>query len=315
MSPNFNWSFPGLRSFILSRFVCSRSKKYLFIIPVLLFVCSIVFSQENVTVTGTVTDKNDVALPNANVTVKGSKKGVRTDANGVFSIKAARGNVLVISSVNYLQQEVTIGSLLTYKIDLEVKNAELNEVVVIGYGERKRADVTGAVASIGTKEIEKSTAPSPQLAMQGRMPGVFVSTPSGNPSSRVTVNIRGVTTFTNAGFGTNDPLYVIDGVPITEGGQGNPDPVVVDVRTPINIFSLINPNDIESISVLKDASAAAIYGVRAANGVVLITTKKGKGKPRIDLNSSYGIQNSVSNGKTLFSTPQFVTLYNEAYKK
>src|SRR4029078_6177989 len=130
---------------------------------------------------------------------------------------------------------------------------------------------------------------------------------------RTSVRIRGVTTFTNSSDGTNEPLYVIDGMPITEGGAGNPDPVVRDVGTPNNPRALLNPNDIESITVLKDASAAAIYGVRAANGVILITTKRGKGKPRIEFNASYGVQNAVAKGQPLLTTPQFVTLYNEAY--
>jgi len=296
----------------LNFFFVFRSKKNIYFLAGLLFLFSAVLSQD-ISLRGNVKDKNGAAVPNATVTVKGTKKAVRSDVNGNFAISAPSGSTLVISSVNQVPQEVIVGSQVFFDVILEPKNANLDEVVVIGYGQRKKTDLTGAVSSINAKDIEKSTAPSPQMAMQGRMAGVLVSTPSGNPSSRVSVNIRGVTTFTNADVGTNDPLYVIDGVPLTEGGQGNPDAVVRDVRTPINVLSLFNPNDIESISVLKDASAAAIYGVRAANGVVLITTKRGKGKPRIDLNASYGIQNSVNEGKALLDVPQFVSLYNEAY--
>ncbi|MGL6267756.1 MAG: SusC/RagA family TonB-linked outer membrane protein, partial [Chitinophagaceae bacterium] len=193
-------------------------------------------------------------------------------------------------------------------INILSQSSSLSEVVVVGYGERRKKDLTGAVSSMNAKDIQKSTALTPELAMQGRMPGVFVSTPGGAPNARPTVRIRGVNT-----FGYAEPLYVVDGVPITEGGQGITDGVVGDLRSPINLFTMINPNDIESISVLKDASAAAIYGVRAANGVILITTKRGKtGRPKVSFSGSFGWQNIPSKIPVL-NTQQYVSLYEEAY--
>src|SRR5690606_17476043 len=133
----------------------------------------------------------------------------------------------------------------------------------------------GAVSTISARDIARSTSMTPELALQGNTPGVFVESGGGEPGARPTVRIRGVNT-----FGYAEPLYVIDGVPIYEGGAGATEGAIGDIRSPINIFSKFNPADIESITVLKDASAAAIYGVRASNGVVLITTKRGRtGKP------------------------------------
>ena len=185
---------------------------------------------------------------------------------------------------------------------------ELSEVVVIGYGEREKKDVTGAISNMDSEEITKSAAMTPQLAMQGRMAGVFVGTPGGDPFARPNVQIRGVAT-----FGFSDPLYVIDGIPVLEGGASSPFPGDQDIRSPINIMTSINPNDIESISVLKDASSAAIYGVRASNGVILITTKKGKeGRPKVEVSAQRGVQNVIKKFEML-NTPDYTRLYQEAY--
>jgi TonB-dependent SusC/RagA subfamily outer membrane receptor len=209
--------------------------------------------------------------------------------------------------VNYRVQEIVVRNTTLETISLASNNATMNEVVVIGYGQRQRKDLTGSYGAVGEKEISKSSNAAPELALQGRLAGVQVNTPGGNPNARTNVRIRGVSTFTNAGApGSNDPLYVIDGVPITEGGAGNNDAVVRDVRTGNNPMALISPTDIESITVLKDASSAAIYGVRAANGVILITTKKGKGRPRVEINTSYGVQNAVAEGKELLTTQQYL---------
>jgi TonB-linked SusC/RagA family outer membrane protein len=166
----------------------------------------------------------------------------------------------------------------------------LDEVVVVGYGTRTKRDVTTAISNINSSTIEKSIAMSPEISMQGTMTGVQISGTTGNPMARPTIRIRGTNT-----WGVSDPLYVIDGIAITELGagiEGHEDDRLSDVRGPLNIMSLIDPSDIESISVLKDASAAAIYGIRAANGVILITTKKGKkDKPTVDFSARYGIQN------------------------
>jgi TonB-linked SusC/RagA family outer membrane protein len=262
------------------------------------------------TVTGKVTDGTDgTALPGVSVLVKGTSTGVVSDATGTYSINASPTDVLVFSFIGFELQEVNVGEQTTIDITLKATINELQEVVVIGYGERERKDVTGAISNIDSKDIAKSTSMTPELAMQGRMAGVFVSTPSGNPFDRPNIQIRGVAT-----FGYSNPLYVIDGVPVYEGGASSPDAGYQDIRSPINIMATINPNDIESISVLKDASAGAIYGVRAANGVILITTKKGKsGKPRIEFNARTGVQNVVNKFEML-NTSEYVTFWNEAYQ-
>ena len=287
--------------------------KYFLSFITLIFAATVTFAQQ--VVEGRVVDSaSNQGLSGISVMVKGTTRGTVTNANGNFRIAAASGEILQFSSASYASQEVSVGNQTTINVSLGVKSGQLNEVVVIGYGQRQRRDLTGSYGTIGERDISKSTYAAPELAMQGRLAGVQVNTPGGNPNSRTSVRIRGVTSFTNSTTpGSNDPLYVIDGVPITEGGAGNPDAVVRDVRTPNNPLALISSTDIESITVLKDASAAAIYGVRAANGVVLITTKRGKGKPRVEINAAFGIQNAVEQSKPVLTVPEYVALYNEAY--
>lgn len=267
------------------------------------------FAQTNIALSGRVTDSsNGAAVVNASVAVKGSKSGTVTDMNGNFKITVSKGAVLIISSVNYATLEVPTTGQLFLSISLMPQTSELNQVIVIGYGVRKKKDVTGAVSTVSAKDIEKSTSMTPELALQGRAPGVFVESGGGEPQARPTVRIRGVNT-----FGYSEPLYVVDGVPIYEGGAGVTSGGIGDIRSPINIFSLISPGDIESISVLKDASAAAIYGVRASNGVILITTKKGKsGKPHVEASASYGVQN-IPHTISVLNTKQYFDLVTEAY--
>ena len=287
--------------------------RHFFIFLSLIVSTSAVFAQQ--VVEGRATDSaSSDGIPGISVTVRGTTRGTTTNAAGNFRIAASNGEVLQFSSPSYFTREVTISDQTVINVALTSRSGQLSEVVVIGYGQRQKRDLTGAYGTIGEREISKSTFAAPELALQGRLAGVQVSTPGGNPNSRTSMRIRGVTSFTNSNTpGSNDPLYVIDGVPITEGGAGNPDAVIRDVRTPNNPLALISPTDIESITVLKDASAAAIYGVRAANGVVLITTKRGRGKPRVEINAAYGIQNAVAEGKRLLTTPEYVALYNEAY--
>lgn len=275
-----------------------------------LFCTNYLLAQQIQKVSGRVVDAaTNVPISSASVSVSGEKKGAVTDANGNFNISVPNGSVLEISFSGYQTASYTISDDVVLAISLQSKSDALTDVVVIGYGERRRKDITGAVSSVNANVIEKSTALSPELALQGRMPGVFVASGGGNPNARQTVRIRGVNTFN----GNNDPLYIIDGVPLTEGGAGITGGVLGDLRGNVNIFSLINPADIESMTVLKDASAAAIYGVRAANGVILITTKRGKaGKPRVEFNMNYGIQN-IPKIIDVLNTQQYVSLYEEAY--
>lgn len=263
-----------------------------------------------IVVRGKVTDLGSgEALPGVNVLVKGTNVGTVTDVDGNYSINVDDENAtLVFSYIGYVTEEVNVNERSTIDVVLAQDIQSLSEVVVIGYGERQKKDLTGAVSQIEAEDIEKTASMTPELAMQGKIAGVFVSTPGGNPNARPTVRIRGVNT-----FGYAEPLYVIDGVPITEFGSGITGGVVGDVRGQVNIMSLINPNDIESISVLKDASAAAIYGVRAANGVILITTKSGQaGKPRVEVNAQRGIQN-IPNTYDMLNVADFTALYREAF--
>ncbi|GHB86556.1 SusC/RagA family TonB-linked outer membrane protein [Persicitalea jodogahamensis] len=265
-----------------------------------------------VTISGKVTDKGGEAIPGATVLLKGTTTGTATDKAGEFTLQSPQTDgVLVFSYIGMATKEVPFSGSGRINVKLEEVDIALEEVVVIGYGQREKKDVTTSISTIDSETIAKSTVSmNPEMAMQGRMSGVQVLGNTGNPMDRPTVRIRGVNT-----WGVSQPLYVVDGIPITELGSGieGEDARVRDVRGPINIMTMIDPNDIESISVLKDASAAAIYGVRAANGVILITTKRGKSEtPTIDLSARYGLQNIPKTWDVL-TTPQFVDYYAKAY--
>ncbi|WP_192579251.1 TonB-dependent receptor [Dyadobacter aurulentus] len=256
-------------------------------------------------ISGTVTDAEGGALPGVTVLVKGTSVGAATDANGKYNLAVPDGAaVLAFTMVGYSPQEKEIGAASIIDVTMAASTSELSEVVVIGYGSRSAKDVTTAISRISAETIDKSVSMTPEMAMQGTMSGVQVSGNSGNPMMRPTIRIRGTNT-----WGVSDPLFVIDGIPVTEMGAGieNENARIRDVRGPINIMSMIDPNDIESISVLKDASAAAIYGVRAANGVVLITTKTGrKGAMAVDFSARLGVQNLTQKLDWL-NTPEYTS--------
>lgn len=279
---------------------------------VIVIAPTINFAQQT-KVEGIITDvTNGEPVIGANVLIEGTTLGTITDVNGKFSMDVPNKDVvLVVSSLGFNTERVTLNGQVSLVIKLVPDIKKLEEVVVIGYGNRSKKDITTSISTISSKSISKSIALSPQMAMQGTMSGVQVSGNTGNPMDRPTVRIRGVNT-----WGVADPLYVIDGVPITELGggiEGAEDARVSDVRGPVNIMTLIDPNDIESISVLKDASAAAIYGVRASNGVILITTKRGTNDtPQVEFSARYGVQNVVKKWNTL-TTPEYVDFYKKAY--
>ncbi|RYU92116.1 TonB-dependent receptor [Mucilaginibacter terrigena] len=286
-------------------------RKILMLCLAFMFSAAAVMAQ-GTSVTGKVTDNTTKEpLPGVSVAVKSSngRVGTITDANGNFTINAAQNDVLIATSVGYARAEVTVtGS--TVNITLNSESKALSDVVVIGFGSRKKKDITSAISTVGSADIDKSTALSPELALQGQAAGVNVTSAGSDPSARPTVRIRGISTFNAA-----DPLYVIDGIPLLEGGAG----ALVDptngptLRGTVNIYNIINPNDIESISVLKDAAAAAIYGVRAANGVILITTKRGKkGTLRIDFDAQAG-KLSVPKTYDVLTTQQYTKYYTDAY--
>ncbi len=262
----------------------------------------------DVVVRGKVADATGAPLAGITVGVENTNIQTATENDGSFMISAPENGSLVFTGIGYTTERVAINGRSEINIVLKASVRGLDEVVVIGYGQRKRKDVTGAVTTVSSRDIARSTAMSPELALQGNAPGVFVESGGGEPGARPTVRIRGVNT-----FGYAEPLYVIDGVPIYEGGAGVTEGAIGDIRSPINIFSKFNPADIESMTVLKDASAAAIYGVRASNGVILITTKRGKtGKPRIEFSGSRTIQN-IAKTIPLLNTQQYMTLAKEIY--
>jgi iron complex outermembrane receptor protein len=256
------------------------------------FLCCIfsysLFAQTK-TVTGTVTDEKGNPVQGASVLIKGSKTGTSTDASGTFKLNApASAGTLVVSYVGYTTQELTIGSS-PLSVSLKPEGGALNEVVVVGYGTVRKKDLTGSVASVQAKDFNKGTFTAPDQLIQGKVAGVQILSNSGQPGGGSTVRIRGNSALT----GTGQPLYVVDGVPL-DGRSARPGVYVPELGNVPggNALNFINPFDIASVDVLKDASATAIYGSRAAYGVVLITTKRGQtGQPRLDLGASVGISN------------------------
>ncbi|MEP6700808.1 MAG: SusC/RagA family TonB-linked outer membrane protein, partial [Bacteroidota bacterium] len=232
-------------------------------------------------VTGKVTDSKDgLGLAGVTVAVKGSRKAVQTDAEGNFSITASPNNTLVFTSVGFDSREVAINGKNVLNASLSQGNSRLNEVVVVAYGSRKRGDLTGAVTSVSSKDFQKGFIPSSEQLLQGKVAGLQITSGGGSAGGGSKIRIRGGASLNSS----NDPLIVIDGVPVEGNG----------ISGTSNILSTINPNDIESISVLKDASSTALYGSRASNGVLIVTTKKGtKGKIRFNFNSQVSLSEVV----------------------
>lgn len=243
---------------------------------------------QNKQVSGTVTDKSGAAVAGASVTARGSNQGTTTDASGKFSLSVAQSvTVLVVSSVGFETMEVTIGSDNTISVSLKESTTNLNEIVVIGYGTARRRDLTGAVSTVQAKDFNKGNFTAPDQLIQGKVAGLMVVNNTGQPGGPTTVKIRGNSAITGSG----QPLYVIDGVPI-DGRSVLPGIASPQLgNTPgANPLNFINPSDIASIDVLKDASATAIYGSRAAFGVIFVTTKKGStGQPKIEFGASVGV--------------------------
>jgi len=254
------------------------------------FICSSVMAQGTGTaIKGTVSDGKGVTLPGVTVTVKDSKVSAITNVDGQYNIVVPQGKtMLVFSFIGMEKKEVVIGSGTTINVSLSATSTTLSDVVVIGYGQQKRGDINGAISSVSAKEIQDIPQPSVDQLIQGKVSGVTITQNSGQPGANVSVHLRGITS-----FGSSEPLYVVDGVAIQGGASG-----VQLTRTgggqeetSVSPLTSLNPNDIESIDVLKDASATAIYGSRGANGVIIITTKRGKsGAGRISYDGFYGIQ-------------------------
>jgi TonB-linked SusC/RagA family outer membrane protein len=249
---------------------------------VLLLICSMAVWAQSRTVTGRVTSSDDGSgLPGVNILEKGTNNGAVTDASGSYTIQVSSSNaVLVFSFVGYATTEITVGSQTTIDVSLNADVTALSEIVVIGYGQVERKDLTGSVVSISDKSFNKGVMASPQDLLVGKIAGVQVTQGSGAPGSGAQIRIRGGSSI-NA---NNDPLVVVDGFPLDNNGPAGMS----------NSLATINPNDIESMTVLKDASATAIYGSRASNGVIIITTKKGAlGKPKVSYNGQYSLSKNI----------------------
>ncbi|VAW10559.1 Outer membrane TonB-dependent transporter, utilization system for glycans and polysaccharides (PUL), SusC family [hydrothermal vent metagenome] len=255
---------------------------------ILLFMfCSFSIAAQNI-ITGTVTDVNET-IPGVSILLKDTTNGTVTDFDGGYSINAEKGSVLVFSYIGYISQEIVVKDQSVINVSLEVDVNVLDEVVIVGYGVQKKSDLTGAIATVDVNEIGKVTVATADQALQGHVAGVDVTTNSGSPGGGVTVRIRGIGT-----LNSSSPLFVVDGMMVDD-------------------IDFLNPNDIESIQILKDASSTAIYGSRGSNGVVIISSKKGnKNKEAVvSYNSYYGVQNfwrstNVMDAKT------WATLKNEA---
>jgi len=281
--------------------------KRLLVALVLLLIafCMPALAQDRL-VAGKVTDaKTGLELASVTILVKGSKSIAQTEQDGTFKIKASANSVLVFTSIGYAKQEVAVGAG-DVNIKLVQTDAALNEVVVVGYGTQRKKDVTGAISKVSSEKINSIAAPSFEAALQGKAPGVQVIQGSGLAGSGSVVRIRGVASISAGG----DPLYVIDGFPITvdnftrnNNGAMNQNPLAA-----------LNPNDIESVEVLKDAAATGIYGSRGSNGVILITTKKGKnGKIQVNYSNKVGFQN-YANKPDFLNNMEWLQLNQEAWE-
>lgn len=268
-----------------------RTKFYTYLSVVLMLLLSAGIAQaQDVQVSGTVLDETGMPLPGVSILLKGTTRGTTTDLDGKYSITGPSSGVLVFSFIGYNSLEENIGSRTKIDVTLSPDVSNLEEVVVVGYGTQKKSQLTGAISSVGNKEIQELPITDARQALQGRAAGVDVVQPGSKPGSAPQVRIRGRRSF-NA---SNEPLYVIDGIP-TAGGLED-----------------INPQDITSMEVLKDASATAIYGSRGSNGVVLITTKRGgAGKTVVSLDSYYGISSELGRIE-VFDGPGFAEYKRES---
>lgn len=257
-------------------------------------LCTLSAWAQDTTVSGKVTDENGMPVPGASVYEKGNQSsGTMSDIDGNYQITVGPNATLVISYIGYTQQEIPVNGQSTINVSMSPGSEELEEVVVVGYGTQKKSVVTGAISSVKAEQLENLPLTRIEQSLQGRTSGVTIFANAGQPGSAATVRVRGVASFR---AGANDPLWVVDGIIMDNGGLG-----------------YINQADIESIEVLKDAASSAIYGTRAAAGVILITTKKGKaGKLSVNYNGFTGFS-APARKLDLLNARQYATLRNEQY--
>ncbi|MDP3452018.1 MAG: TonB-dependent receptor [Bacteroidales bacterium] len=262
---------------------------------------------QNITVSGKVVDGNNEPIMGVNVSVLGERRGVITDAMGLFTLQTGRDKTISFSCLGYKSRELPANQLTGGPVVLQEDASLLDELVVIGYGTKRKRDLTGSIASVSSKDIESTPIKDVLTAMQGRVAGVQIISSSGAPGSSMQIRVRGASSL-NSG---NSPLYVVDGIPIETTSSSL---LNVDDEHGLSALSYLNPGDIESIEVLKDAASSSIYGSRAANGVVLITTKRGKeGRAKISLNSTFGVSN-ITRKLSVLNSRQWREFIIEGYK-
>lgn len=280
---------------------------------VMLAFCGNSYSQESNTISGVVTESlQGTPLPGVNIIEKGTQNGTVTDINGRYTITTKTENpVLEYSYVGFLTEEMSAAGKSEINMTMAEDIAKLDEVLVIGYGTMRKSDLTAAVVSLDEEELQERAATSFESALQGKAAGVYITQNNGAPGGNMSVTIRGISSLS----GSNEPLYVVDGVPIFNDNFKGTEALNVDRKggtgQRANLLATLNPNDIESIEILKDAAASAVYGARASNGVVLITTKRGQqGKTKFSFSSYYGVLNRP-NKLDLLNAREYAILANE----
>lgn len=286
-----------------------KVKKMLFICMGFLLLSGSVLAQQQ-TVTGRVVDVNNESLPGVSIIIRGTQQGTVTDINGYYSLSVQPSSVLIYSYIGYTSIEETVNGRATINITMSEDVSALDEVVVIGYGTARKRDLTGSVSSVNANDVPMTSVASIAHSLQGKAAGMIVTQNSAQPGGGLDIMIRGQSSI-NA---SNQPLYIVDGFPILQLDQAAAS--IGDSRTAVGTqgpLNFLNPADIATIDVLKDASATAIYGSRAANGVVLITTKRGvQGKPEVTFNATYGVQEYLDKFDTFVDLGEWMTEINTA---
>lgn len=286
---------------------CFKTLRVFLFSTLLIFFTANAFSQSK-KVTGKVVDETGNGIANVTITVKGTRIATQTDVTGTYSLDAPENAMLVFSSVGFTANEVTTKGKNLVDVTLTAQANRLNEVVLVGYGTQRKADLTGAIGSISKKDFANKPFTSPDQILTGRLAGVNVTNRSGDPGAPIEVRIRGVGT-----AGNNQPLWIIDGVPVAT----NTSTITVNTGSEqeSNPLAGINPSDIESIDVLKDASATAIYGARANNGVILVTTKRGKaGAATLTYDGYIGVQAAPKNKLfKVLNTEQYIKYQQDGF--
>src|SRR5699024_533698 len=266
----------------------------------LLTLCTVYVQAQQPSIIGTVISaENNSPLEGVSVRVKESNETAVTNESGTFEIPASNGETLVFTYVGYLKEELILENQNQITVQLKQDSKALEEAFVVAYGTSTKGTFTGSAEVVNSETIKDNPKTSFEQSLNGKVPGLQVSTTSGQAGATSSIRIRGIGSM-NA---SNEPLYVIDGVPVSSGSSGQMTDYISGSGN--NVMSTLNPNDIESITVLKDAAASSLYGSRAANGVIIVSTKKGKlGKPKIDFRSSVGLTPSWATDNWEIGNPQ-----------